>query len=40
MIKERFYALSIERRLKHPAVVRISQSARERLFSKAHEEGL
>jgi LysR family transcriptional activator of nhaA len=34
MIKERFYALSIERRLKHPAVIRISQSARQRLFAK------
>jgi LysR family transcriptional activator of nhaA len=33
-IKERFFAISIERRLKHPAVVKISQSARERLFAK------
>jgi LysR family transcriptional activator of nhaA len=31
-IRERFYAISIERRLKHPAVVAISQAARERLF--------
>lgn len=31
-IRERFYAISIERRLKHPAVVRISKAARETLF--------
>jgi len=31
-VKERFYAISIERRLKHPAVVAISEAARERLF--------
>ena len=31
-IVERFYAISIEKRLKHPAVVKISQSARENLF--------
>lgn len=30
-IKESFYAISIERRLKHPAVVRISDDARESL---------
>ena len=28
-VKERFYAISVERRLKHPAVVRISSAARE-----------
>lgn len=32
-IRERFYAISIERRLKHPAVVAISQSARSELFA-------
>ncbi len=32
-IKERFYAISVERRLQHPAVVAISESARERLFT-------
>ncbi len=32
-IKERFYAISIERRLKHPAVVAISNAARSTLFS-------
>jgi LysR family transcriptional activator of nhaA len=31
-IRERFYAISVERRLKHPAVVAISQSARRKLF--------
>lgn len=32
-IVERFFAISVERRLKHPAVVAISQSARENLFA-------
>ncbi|MGH0033843.1 MAG: LysR family transcriptional regulator [Myxococcota bacterium] len=31
-VRERFYAVSIERRLRHPAVVAISQGAREELF--------
>ena len=31
-IRERFFAISIERRLKHPAVLAITQSARSRLF--------
>jgi LysR family transcriptional activator of nhaA len=31
-VVERFYAISIERRLKHPAVVAISKAARNRLF--------
>jgi len=31
-IKQRFYAVSAERRLRHPAVVAISQSARDELF--------
>ncbi len=30
---ERFYAISVERRIKHPAVAAICQSARENLFS-------
>ena len=34
-VKERFYAISVERRLKHPAVVRISNAARETLFGSA-----
>ena len=31
-VRERFYAVSIERRLRHPAVVAISQGAREDIF--------
>jgi LysR family transcriptional activator of nhaA len=31
-VRERFYAISAERRLKHPAVVAISAAAREKLF--------
>lgn len=34
-ITESFYAISIERKLKHPAIVRISQFAREELFASA-----
>ncbi|MDX1947720.1 MAG: transcriptional activator NhaR [Pirellulaceae bacterium] len=32
-LHERYYAISVERRLKHPAVVAISSAARERLFT-------
>lgn len=32
-IAERYYAISVERRLKHPAVVIISEAAREKLFA-------
>ncbi len=32
-VQERFYAISAERRLKHPAVVAISTTAREQLFT-------
>ncbi len=31
-VRERFYAISVERRLRHPAVVAISQAARQELF--------
>jgi LysR family transcriptional activator of nhaA len=31
-VRERFYAISVERKLKNPAVIAISESARERLF--------
>jgi LysR family transcriptional activator of nhaA len=34
-IVERFYAISVERRLKHPAVVAISENARTTLFKEA-----
>lgn len=33
-VKERFYAVSVERRLKNPAVVAITESARHELFAK------
>ena len=32
-IRERFYAISVERKLKHPAVVAISEAARTKLFA-------
>jgi len=32
-VRERFYAISVERRLKHPAVVAISEAARQGLFA-------
>ena len=31
-VRERYYAITIERRIKHPAVVAISEAARTRLF--------
>jgi len=34
-IRERFYAISVARRLKNPAVVAISDAARQRLFARA-----
>jgi LysR family transcriptional activator of nhaA len=33
-VKERFYAISAERRLKHPAVVAVSDAAKHRLFAR------
>lgn len=33
-VVERFYAISIEKRLKHPGVLKISQAAREQLFGE------
>ena len=35
-VVERFYAISIEKRLKHPAVIKISNSARETLFGTSN----
>lgn len=32
-VRERFYAISVERRIKHPAVIAISEAAKERLFA-------
>lgn len=40
-VRERFYAISVERRLKHPAVVAISEAARHELFASGpnpHED--
>jgi len=34
-VRNRFYAISVERRLKHPAVVAICETARRELFRKA-----
>jgi LysR family transcriptional activator of nhaA len=31
-VRERFYAISVERRLVHPAVVALTDAARKRLF--------
>ena len=31
-VRERFYAISVERKLKHPAVIAISEAARQQLF--------
>ena len=36
---ERFYAISVERKLKHPAVVAISETARAKLFAAAQAAG-
>jgi len=32
-VQERFYAISVERRLRHPAVLAIMEAARAELFS-------
>ncbi|MDD9940254.1 MAG: transcriptional activator NhaR [Myxococcales bacterium] len=34
-VRERFYAITVERRIKHPAVVAISESAKQNLFADA-----
>jgi LysR family transcriptional activator of nhaA len=33
-VRSRFYAISVERRLKHPAVVAICETARRELFAR------
>src|SRR5262245_23900362 len=38
-VRERFYAISVERRLKHPAVVAISNAARHELFAAGSRMG-
>lgn len=35
-VQEQFYAISVERRLRHPAVVAISEAARDSLFGGDH----
>ena len=37
-IVERFYAISVERKLKHPAVVTISEAAKEKLFGSGSNQ--
>jgi LysR family transcriptional activator of nhaA len=32
-VRQRFYAITVERKLKHPAVVAICESARKELFA-------
>ena len=34
-IKERFYAISVERRLKHPALLAVLHAARNELFGQS-----
>jgi LysR family transcriptional activator of nhaA len=36
-VKERFYAVSVERRLKNPAVIAITDAARFELFAPGRE---
>ena len=38
-VRERFYAISVERRIKHPAVAAISQQARATLFTEPSQNG-
>jgi LysR family transcriptional activator of nhaA len=38
-VRERFYAISVERRIKHPAVAAISEQARTRLFTSGETPG-
>jgi len=38
-VRERFYAISVERRIKHPAVAAISQQARATLFTEPSQHG-
>jgi LysR family transcriptional regulator, transcriptional activator of nhaA len=36
-VRETFFAISVERRLKHPAVIAISKAARTRIFGEVTE---
>jgi LysR family transcriptional regulator, transcriptional activator of nhaA len=33
-VRERFYAITVERKLRHPAVVAVSEAARNALFAE------
>jgi LysR family transcriptional activator of nhaA len=37
-LRERYYAISVERRLKHPAVVAVAGAARKELFTAVRQE--
>ncbi|MEO8183917.1 MAG: hypothetical protein ABI895_34270 [Deltaproteobacteria bacterium] len=39
-VRERFYAISVARRLEHPAVLAISAAARQELFAARPEPGM
>jgi LysR family transcriptional activator of nhaA len=38
-VRERFYAITVNRRLRHPAVIAVSEAAREELFPSARRPG-
>jgi LysR family transcriptional regulator, transcriptional activator of nhaA len=38
-VRERFYALSVDRKLKHPAVVAICDAARQEVFARGRVTG-
>ena len=38
-VRERFYAITVNRRLRHPAVIAMSEAAREALFPEARQPG-
>lgn len=38
-VRERFYAITVDRKIRHPAVAAISQSARRELFSRRTRRG-
>ena len=38
-VRERFYAITVNRRLRHPAVIAMSEAAREALFPEARRPG-
>ena len=38
-VRERFYAIAVERKLKHPAIVALSEAPRQTLFGSDVEAG-